>query len=323
MMLQRLSHCFHGVMLLMVLLLGGCASSGQGGLTIIPSGHFLLDVTEDLRDQAPSGVAAPRELSKQVLPAYAVQPGDTLLVEPESLDSPLRLPTDQTILPDGTIDLGRFGRLIVAGKTVEQIEAEVQRIIRDAGEKQSAVNVRLINPRSAVYYVLGEVNSPGAFPITGRETVLDGILAGGGLSSRASRCNIILSRPTGPHQCRVVLPICYRHLTQIGDTTTNYQLMPGDRIYVASRTLCEQLTFWKQNKSCDFCCSCQSACPDAQAQSTTVWSHTGYSPSREPVDAPGSPPMDGEMIQAPTEARAVNLQPRRTKAHEWLAAGPA
>ena len=42
--------------------------------------------------------------------------------------------------------------------------------------------------------------------------------------------------------CRVVLPVCYRQIVQLGDTTTNYQLQPGDRIYVPSQGFCESLT---------------------------------------------------------------------------------
>jgi polysaccharide biosynthesis/export protein len=94
---------------------------------------------------------------------------------------------------------------------------------------------------SKVYYVLGQVNAPGAFPLQGRETVLDAIIAAGGLTDRASRRNIILSRPTAPDSCRIVIPICYREIVQLGDTSTNYQIAPGDRIVVPSRTYWEQL----------------------------------------------------------------------------------
>jgi hypothetical protein len=102
---------------------------------------------------------------------------------------------------------------------------------------------------SKVYYVLGEVNAPGAFPLTGRETVLDGILAAGGLTDRASHSHIILSRPSPPDHCRIVLSICYGEIVQLGDTTTNYQLAPGDRIFVASKSTCEQLFPWSRAKS--------------------------------------------------------------------------
>jgi protein involved in polysaccharide export with SLBB domain len=130
---------------------------------------------------------------------------------------------------------------LVAGKTVEQIEEEVQAAVKAKTPDAGPINVRLIGRQSKVYYVLGQVNAPGSFPLQGRETVLDGIVAAGGLNIRASRSNIILSRPTAPDGCRVVLPVCYRQIVQLGDTTTNYQLQPGDRIYVPGQTLCESI----------------------------------------------------------------------------------
>ena len=66
----------------------------------------------------------------------------------------------------------------------------------------------------------------------GRSGHYAAILAAGGLTDRASRRSIILSRPTHPDGCRVVLPVCYDEIVQLGDTTTNYQIAPGDRIFV-------------------------------------------------------------------------------------------
>ncbi|TWU55087.1 polysaccharide biosynthesis/export family protein [Rubripirellula reticaptiva] len=90
------------------------------------------------------------------------------------------------------------------------------------------------------YYVLGEVNSPGSFPLDERSTVLDGISAAGGLTGAGSTCEIHLTRSESPESvsaesARVKLPICYREIAQSGDSSTNYELQPGDRIYVTSR----------------------------------------------------------------------------------------
>src|SRR5262249_6559232 len=82
---------------------------------------------------------------------------------------------------------------------------------------------------------------PGAFPLAGRETVLDGIIAAGGITRRASTAKIVLSRPTDPCGCRIVLPICYDNIVQIGDTSTNYQLQPAARIYIPSKGMLEDL----------------------------------------------------------------------------------
>ena len=269
----------------------GCTTTPGGGVTLFPTGHFLLERTEELAATAPQPAMLPRELQKAVLTDYYIEPGDVLLVEPESFDSPLRFPSDQTVLADGTIDLGRYGRLVVAGQTVEQIEAEVRRVIEVVEEEEALINVRLISPQGAVYYVLGEVNSPGSFPLIGRETTLDGILAAGGLTDRASPCNIILSRPTPPNGCRVVLPICYRQITQLGDTATNYQLMPGDRIYVATRTFCEELAWWRTRRSCSLCQGLQCPCPDPSVAM--------YGPSFPSPVGPLSPALPAAPIYPP------------------------
>src|SRR5690606_27147775 len=165
------------------------------------------------------------------------------------------------------IDLGAYGRIVVAGMTVEQIEVAVTAAVQalPPNEQIKPINVRLNVVESAVYYVLGEVNAPGAYPLIGRETVLDGICIAGGLSDRASECKVILSRPTPPSSCRIVLPVCYDRIVQLGDTTTNYQLRPGDRIYVGTRTFCEAIKFWKTG--CDRCpdgaCPCRGSLPPA------------------------------------------------------------
>jgi protein involved in polysaccharide export with SLBB domain len=210
-------------------------------LTLFPEGHPLLESAKEMRQAAPEPLPLPRELDKRLLPPYVVEPGDVLLVQPAKLDSPVRFPADQPILQDGTINLGRYGQIVVAGKTVEEIASLVRSAVQATTKDVGPITVRLVSRVSKVYYVLGEVNAPGSFPMQGRETVLDAILAAGGLTDRASRRNIILSRPTAPDSCRVVIPICYREIVQLGDTSTNYQIAPGDRIFVPTRTFWEEL----------------------------------------------------------------------------------
>ena len=257
----------------------GCSS----GLSLMPSGQQLLKRTRELAAAAPTIPALHRELDKTVLPAYFLRPGDMLLVEPISYDSPIRLPADQPILVDGTVDLGRYGRVVVAGGTVEEAEQIVQDRIEQVEGEVEPINVRMIDPQGAVFYVLGEVNAPGSYPLVGRETVLDAIVAAGGLTGRGSPCEIVLTRPTSPQSCRIVLPICYRQITQIGDTTTNYQLLPGDRITVGSKRMCEDLCFWKSQDGCELCaCHGQCPCPSASAP---------FEDPPEMTHRPESPPL--------------------------------
>jgi protein involved in polysaccharide export with SLBB domain len=235
----------------------GCSSSSGTRFTLFPESNGLMQTTLAAR-QDTGPLDLPRELAKQPLPPFRVEPGDALLVLPTEQEGtgidkegaadknpppPIRIPSDQPILPDGSINLGRYGRLIVVGRTVEEIEAAIRSHIQaQIGRDPGFISVRIATRDSLVYYVLGDVNNPGVFPLKGRETVLDGILAAGGLNDRASRNNIIVSRPTAPDACRVVLPVCFREIVQLGDTTTNYQIMPGDRIIVPTRSIHERKT---------------------------------------------------------------------------------
>lgn len=243
--------------LLISLLAGGLAGCMAPGTSLLPQLHHLTSSTKNLVQPEPWPL--PRELAKQPLPPYTVEPGDVLLLMPADLDSPVRLPGDQPVLPDGTIQLGRYGLLQVAGHTLPEIEVLVREAVAARTKDAGPVSVRLVNRQSKLYYVLGEVHAPGAFPLQGRETVLDGILVAGGLTDRASRSKIILTRPTDPHDCRLVLPICYNEIVQQGDTTTNYQLAPGDRIFVPSHCFVDDVgAFFKKDGPC---CPAPQRCP--------------------------------------------------------------
>src|SRR4051794_27051304 len=99
----------------------GCSSSSGGRLSLFPEGYQLTADAKAIRRATPPPPDIPRELDKSVSGPYIVEPGDVLLVQPASLDSPVRLPGDQQVLLDGTIQLGRFGRFQAAGKPIDMI----------------------------------------------------------------------------------------------------------------------------------------------------------------------------------------------------------
>lgn len=250
--MSRLNIRFNMLLLLggaPLLLTLGCSPFSGGKGSGFSQTHMLEDNARSLRSANAGPLAIPRELEKQPLPLYVVEPGDVLLIQPVDLESPVRLPGDQPVLPDGTINMGKYGHLLVAGKTVPEIEVLVKGAVEIKTKDPGFLSVRLVSRQSKVYYVLGEVNAPGAFQLNGRETVLDALLAAGGLTDRASRNNIILSRPSKPDACRTVLPVCYKNIVQLGDTTTNYQIAPGDRIFVSSKDTLESIFGGKCDQS--------------------------------------------------------------------------
>ncbi len=241
------------VTLAVTLLLAGCSTSSSNPLGIFPEGQQLLRATKEARKINSEPWDIPRELAKATAPSYVIEPGDVLLVQTADFDSNVRIPADQPVLPDGTINLGKYGRLHVAGMTIDEVELAVINLVRAKIEKPGDIYVRIISRQSKVYYVLGEVNAPGAYPLQGRETVLDAILAAGGVNTRADLKKITMSRPTPPNSCRVVLPICYEQIVQLGDTSTNYQIAAGDRIFVPSKCFLSELKnhSGKQCPTCD------------------------------------------------------------------------
>ncbi len=151
---------------------------------------------------------------------------------------------------DGTVGLGFWGSVMVAGLSLDQAaEAIRQHLLRSPALKDLAtkpeslvVIVDVLAYNSKRYYVITDGGGYGeqvyAFPIYGSETVLDAISNIYGLPAVASRRNIWVARRT-PHcdQPWQILPVDWVGITQHGITVTNYQIMPGDRIYVKAQKL--------------------------------------------------------------------------------------
>ncbi|HEY2828393.1 MAG TPA: polysaccharide biosynthesis/export family protein [Pirellulales bacterium] len=135
--------------------------------------------------------------------------------------------------PDGTINLGTYGQVYVAGLTISQAtEAIEKHLTQYLDAPLVAVDIYAYN--SKVYYVVTQGAGFGdniqRFPVTGNETVLDAISQVQGLSRLSSK-NIWIARPS-PAGCDQILPVRWDEITQGGGVGTNYQVLPGDRIYV-------------------------------------------------------------------------------------------
>jgi polysaccharide biosynthesis/export protein len=175
------------------------------------------------------------------------------LTREESVRLPVQAVTGNfQVRLDGTVGLGFWGSVPVSGLTLDQaqdaIRAQVVRneVLQQFGTKKESVYVivDVVAYNSKRYYVITDGGGPGAgeqvvsFPITGSETVMDAISNVGGLSDVSSKRNIWVARRT-PHcgQPWQILPVDWVGMSQHGHTVTNYQIMPGDRIYVKAQKL--------------------------------------------------------------------------------------
>ena len=142
---------------------------------------------------------------------------------------------EHLVRPDGTVSLGIYGQVGVAGMTLDCVKRAVEQRLAQFIQ-QPEVNVDVLAYNSKVFYVITDGAGFGEqvqrLPVTGNETVLDAIAQINGLSSISSK-RIWISRPapagTGYAQ---VMDVDWRAITAEGLTATNYQIMPGDRIYI-------------------------------------------------------------------------------------------
>lgn len=178
-----------------------------------------------------------RELEKMTMPPYVVEPPDELEVSIKPTPPDWAL-TTVTVQPDGLIDLGFLGDVYVVGSTLQEIEqriaAQLDQSALQNGRKPDEpyrVSVRLANAQSKFYYVMGAVQTQGRFPVRGSDTVLDAILLAG-LKSNSLPEKAYLVRPHQPGDYNRILKIDWCGIRERGDTLTNYQVFPGDRIIV-------------------------------------------------------------------------------------------
>jgi len=143
---------------------------------------------------------------------------------------------EHLVRPDGTISLGIYGSVYVAGLTLGQVKTVIETQLREyVINPQIAVDVFAYN--SQWYYVVFDGGGYGQqiyrLPITGNETVLDAISNLQGLPLVSSLWRVWVARPAPcGNPCDQILMVDWQAVVKGGSTCTNYQLFPGDRVYV-------------------------------------------------------------------------------------------
>jgi polysaccharide export outer membrane protein len=147
---------------------------------------------------------------------------------------------EHLVRPDGTVGLGLYGSVPVAGLTIDEaknvIETHLSRFLLNP-----EISLDVSGYNSKVYYVVTDGGGSGEqvarLPITGHETVLDAISGIYGLPAVASKKKIWVARPAPGDAEPQILPVHWSDIVRGGSTATNYQIFPGDRIYVNSQGL--------------------------------------------------------------------------------------
>jgi polysaccharide biosynthesis/export protein len=149
---------------------------------------------------------------------------------------------EHLVRQDGKVTLGIYGSVFVWGLTPEEAKHAIETKLSEF-LFQPEVAVDVIGYNSKVYYLIYDQGTAGQLisrlPITGNETVLDAVCqgstrgaTGNGLAAGSDTHRIWVARRSAPGEPCQVLPVDWNAIVRGGSTATNYQIMPGDRVYV-------------------------------------------------------------------------------------------
>lgn len=161
-------------------------------------------------------------------PEYRVQPPDGL--EVRSPTAPELDGQSQIIRSDGKITLNLVGDVKVAGLTPAEVARKVESLLRTY-YVDPQVNVRVSGSNSQRYYVFGEVSSVGAFPYTGRDTLLN-VLAFSQPTFAAWKNQVKVIRPSHEKGGRRIMTVDTDRIIKEGKLEQNILLEAGDIVYV-------------------------------------------------------------------------------------------
>lgn len=159
---------------------------------------------------------------------YVVGPGDVLNIivwrNPElSLSVPVR--------PDGKISTPLVDELVAQGKTSQEIARDIEKalgkVVRDP--VVTVIVTSFVGPYSQQIRVIGEAAKPQTLPYKQHMTVLDVMIAVGGLTDFAAGNSASITRASENNKRYSVR---LKDLIKRGDISANVEMKPGDILII-------------------------------------------------------------------------------------------
>ena len=167
---------------------------------------------------------------------YVIGPQDILLVtsfDQETLSG--KYPVDS----DGTFTFPLVGRVKAGGLTLRKLEAELKRLLKDGYFKNPQLSVGVELYRSQKIHIVGEIRTPGTYPLTGDMSLIEAIARAGSTLPTSSGEALIVRAKTGiasapqlPGTESVDVKTVDLKQLQSGALSQNVALRDGDTIFV-------------------------------------------------------------------------------------------
>lgn len=161
--------------------------------------------------------------------AYLIGPGDTLQI---SVWHNPELSTTVPVRPDGRISTPLVDDEVAAGKTPQQLGHDIQeRLTKFVNDPVVTVIVtNFVGAYSEQIRIVGEAVTPKSIPYEAHMTVLDAMIAAGGLTPYAAGNRAKIVRHVDGKE--VDLNVRLADLLKNGDLGANTDLRPGDIIII-------------------------------------------------------------------------------------------
>ena len=189
---------------------------------------------------------------------YVVEPPDLIFVALEKGLPGRPLDGERLVRPNGTISLGWYGDLEVAGLMVAQVKEKIIARLREflpdeqlglialdsnsapevdpttgrpkriAAKDSKKLRVEITQCNSKHFYIHGAVSSPGSYLFSSSDLVLPAILGAGGPSPDADLEKVVVHRADA-HGVPRRIAVKVSQVSRGKGASTNFVLQPGDR----------------------------------------------------------------------------------------------
>jgi protein involved in polysaccharide export with SLBB domain len=191
-------------------------------LDLLPVGdEALKPFGYDLFTDAPSTFVPATDIP--VPPDYVVGPGDQLRVQ---LFGNTNRTLTLTVGRNGQVSFPEIGPIAVSGQKFSSVKENIEsRVSRQMIGVRA--DVEMGQTRSIRIFLLGEVEMPGSYIVSGLSTITNALFSGGGISRLGSLRNIQLKR-----NGQLVRTLDLYDLLLKGDTSDDARLLPGDVVFI-------------------------------------------------------------------------------------------
>ncbi len=143
------------------------------------------------------------------------------------------LTTVARVSGEGIITLPLVGQVKVSGLSTSQISQKITDLLADGYVVDPHVTVFVEEFKSRKTIIMGQVNKPGIYALSGSTTFLELLSKAGGLTKEAGDKAIIKRKTGSPVKQESIITIDLKKMLEEGDTSSDVFLMDNDNVYIA------------------------------------------------------------------------------------------